>query len=86
MARQLAVSERTHTQARDELDLRRDGEPEERRNRPVRAVLAEQRALERRVGPVECRVVPVEPAAGLCGRDQQSEQDHRPQQRDQLAW
>src|SRR5581483_8275266 len=58
-----------------ELELRPDREPDERRQRGVGALLAEQRRLQVGVGALERVVVPVEAAARLRRGDEQAEQD-----------
>ena len=75
MAGKLAVGHRADPQSGRELELRRDGDADERRDRHVGAALAEERALELGVGTVERVVVPVEAATRLGGGDEQAEQD-----------
>ncbi len=70
----LAVGHRADPQSGRELELRRDGDADERRDRHVGAALTEERALELGVGAVERVVVPVESAARLGGGDEQAEQ------------
>ena len=67
-----------------ELDRPGDRESDERHDRPELPTLAEERRLEDPVRVLERLVVPVEPAARLCGRDEQSEQ-HRAKERVVLA-
>ena len=75
VAGELAVGHRAHPQSRRELELRRDGDADERRHGGVGAALAEERALELGVGAIERVVVPVESSARLGGGDEQAEQD-----------
>ena len=58
-----------------ELDLGDDGDPDERRDRGVRARRAEERTLELGVGALEGDVVPIEAATPLGGRDQERDEN-----------
>ena len=66
--RQLAIRRGPDADALAQLALDAGADPDERRDGHVRATLAEERALELGVGPIERLVVPVEPAAGFCDR------------------
>src|SRR5215211_4284398 len=63
-----------------ELDRRREGDADERRDGAERVARAEEGALELAVGAIEREVVPVEAAARLRRRDEQR-QEHRPEER-----
>ena len=63
------------TDAAGQLDRASGREADERRRRRVGPAGAEQRMLQLAVHPVERTVLPVEPAAGLAGRDEQRQQD-----------
>ena len=75
MPRELPVGDRpdAHRLRKHALHPRR--QPDERRDRGVRASIAEERALEVAERPVEAIVVPVEAAARLGDADQEVEQD-----------
>ena len=75
VARELAVGGGPHPDAVAELPLDPGRDADERRDRDVRAALAEQRALELGVGAVERGVVPVEAAARLRHADQEVDED-----------
>ena len=77
---QLARGRDPNPQPVGELHLRSNREPEQRRDGGVGAALAEERALELDVGPVEGLVAPVEAAAGLGDVGEQRQHD-RPQER-----
>ena len=72
---ELAVGHRPDPQPGGELELRRHRDAEQRRNGRVAATLPVERALELRVGAIEGLVVPVEAAARLRGRREQSQED-----------
>ena len=75
MRGELAGRGRAHANAAAELDLRADGDPDERRDGRVRVPLAEERRLELGVRAVERLVVPVEAAARFGGGHQQRQDD-----------
>ena len=91
--RDLAGDRRAHADVAAELDGRAGREPDERRDRRVRARRAEERQLDLGVGGVEGLVVPVEAAAALgdrrraaaagsCGRARRPRSSRRPE----CAW
>ena len=65
MRRQLAVGRMSNAQPLAELDDPTRLETDERRDGRVGTFLAEERALQLGVGPVEGVVVPIEAAAGV---------------------
>ena len=73
--RELAGHEEPYREAVRELDRLREREADERGERDVLAALAVERPLELRIRLVEGLVVPVEAATGLCGRDQEPEEN-----------
>jgi hypothetical protein len=85
VAGELAVGGDANTDPRPQLALDAARQPDEWSDGRVRAVLAEQGALQLRVAAVERLVVPVEAAARL--RDAHEEIDeHRAEQRVVLGW
>ena len=80
MRGELGSDERAQEDGVGELRRLREREPDHGRDGAVAAPLAEERRLELRIGALERVVVPVETAARLGGRHQQTE-EHRPEER-----
>ena len=66
---------RAHPDPAAELDLRHDGDPDERRDRGVGARGTEQRVLQLGVGALERAIVPVEASTRFGGGDQQRDEN-----------
>ena len=74
---ELSGRRRAHPDPAAELDLRHDGDPDERRDRGVGARGTEQRVLQLGVGALERAIVPVEASTRFGGGDQQRDKNGR---------
>ena len=82
--RELTGRRSPHADAVAELDRRAEREPDQRRDRRVGVLAAEERDLELGVGALEGAVLPVEAAAALGGRNEERQQ-HAVEERRVLA-